>query len=102
MDLDGCCAVVRCAVGLEVLSRFRSPGSVQLLDSVGRLRPAEDPEGEAALNFALHLAMRGLLPKARESGLANPGVLQSVFFPLDSVTTMGNSWNCRTARTEFG
>jgi len=43
-------------------------GSVQLLDSVGRLRPAEDPEGEAALNFALHLAMRGLLPKARESG----------------------------------
>ena len=64
------------------MSRFKSPGSVQLLDSVGRLRPAEDPEGEAALNFALHLAMRGLLPKARESGLANPGVLQSVFFSV--------------------
>lgn len=47
---------------------------MQLLDSVGRLRPAEDPEGEAALNFALHLAMRGLLPKARESGVAVVGL----------------------------
>ena len=63
--------LLRCG-HLEVLSCFSytSPGSVQLLDSVGRLRPAEDPEGEAALHFALHLAMRGLLPKARESGVA--------------------------------
>ena len=63
--------LLRCGY-LEVLSCFSytSPGSVQLLDSVGRLRPAEDPEGEAALHFALHLAMRGLLPKARESGVA--------------------------------
>ena len=32
------------------------------------MRPAEDPEGEQALHFSLHLAMRGLLPKAKESG----------------------------------
>lgn len=32
------------------------------------MRPAEDPEGEQALHFSLHLAMRGLLPKAREPG----------------------------------
>lgn len=45
-----------------------SSGSLQFLDQVGRLRPAEDPEGEQALHFSLHLAMRGLLPKAKESG----------------------------------
>lgn len=41
--------------------------SPQLVESVGRLRPAEDPEGEEALNATLHLAMRGLLSK-REAG----------------------------------
>eukprot|EP00933_Yihiella_yeosuensis_P072228 TRINITY_DN8056_c2_g3_i1.p1 TRINITY_DN8056_c2_g3~~TRINITY_DN8056_c2_g3_i1.p1 ORF type:complete len:484 (-),score=183.20 TRINITY_DN8056_c2_g3_i1:198-1649(-) len=45
-----------------------SGASDWLLEGLGRLRPAEDLEGEAGVAAALHLAIRGSLPK----GTAQP------------------------------
>ena len=48
--------------------RREAPGSTRwLLESVGRLRPADDPEGEAAAAAMLHMATRGLLARGRAS-----------------------------------
>ena len=64
--------------------RRQVPGSTRwLLESVGRLRPADDPEGEAAATAMLHMAMRGLLVRGRASeGLAVEALrISSPFFP---------------------
>ena len=47
-----------------------------LVESVGRLRAAEDPEGSEALTYGLHLAMRGLMHKLRESSVEALPVVQ--------------------------
>ena len=63
--------------------RRQVPGSTRwLLESVGRLRPADDPEGEAAATAMLHMAMRGLLVRGRASeGLAVEALrISSPFF----------------------
>jgi len=44
-------------------------GCSWLLEALGRLRPAEDPEGEAAVLAEFHHAVRGILPKSSEKRL---------------------------------
>eukprot|EP00931_Biecheleriopsis_adriatica_P075863 TRINITY_DN49635_c0_g1_i1.p1 TRINITY_DN49635_c0_g1~~TRINITY_DN49635_c0_g1_i1.p1 ORF type:complete len:478 (-),score=157.04 TRINITY_DN49635_c0_g1_i1:75-1508(-) len=65
--------------------RREAPGASQwLLESLGRLRPAEDPEGEAAVISTLHLALRGMLAKGGGSGQSGSSSLPPAE-PLDAV-----------------
>jgi len=43
-----------------------------LLEAIGRLRPADDPEGEEAMESNLHLALRGLFAKGKGATLVVP------------------------------
>jgi nuclear GTP-binding protein len=48
---------------VKALRKEVKGSSAWLLEAIGRLRQAEDFEGEAAAANALHLAIRGILPK---------------------------------------
>mmetsp|Transcript_87513 Transcript_87513/g.155220 ORF Transcript_87513/g.155220 Transcript_87513/m.155220 type:complete len:483 (-) Transcript_87513:71-1519(-) len=51
----------------------REAGSAPwLLEALGHLRPADDPEGEEALESHLHLAMRGMFAKGKGATVVVP------------------------------